>query len=229
MKKTIFSLLIALILSFSFAVCEEAAPVKVFVSITDETGAIVLALEEIEVTDTDNDGALTIADALSCAHAQKHEKGAEAFACSLTEYGISLNLLWGVDNGGSYGYCVNDMSAMSLSDPIKEGDHVKAYFYTDLIAWSDTYSFFDAASLSVKVNEETALTLSSNGYDEMWNPVVNTVAGAKIIVNGAETEVITSDDGACVLSFNAAGVYVVSAVSENINLVAPVCVITVAE
>ena len=228
--KKITSLLIALSLLFTLAFCETAPEsVNVFVSITDENGAIVLAHEEITVTDVDGNGAISIADALMKAHMDKHENGAEAFKCADTEYGISLVLLWGVDNGGSYGYCVNDMSALSLADPVNEGDHVKAYFYTDLIAWSDTYSFFDIAEAEGKVNTEFALTLSSNGYDEMWNPVVNTVAGAKITVNGIETEITTDAVGACTLTFEAAGVYVVSAVSESMNLVAPVCVITVTE
>lgn len=226
--KKILSALIALVLLISCAFCEEAAEtLNVFVSITDDTGALVLAHEEIQVTDADADGALTIADALACAHASKHENGAAAFACAQTEYGLSLTLLWGVDNGGSYGYMVNNVSPMSLSDAVKEGDHVKAYAYTDLVAWSDTYAFFNAASMEAKAGEEVALTLSANGYDEMWNPVVNAVANAKITVNGVETEVVTAEDGACVLSFTEAGVYVVSAVSESMNLVAPVCVITV--
>ncbi|MBE5791673.1 MAG: hypothetical protein IJN21_11980 [Clostridia bacterium] len=228
--KKIASLVLALVFLFSLAFAEEApAGVNAFVSITNDENALVLAYEPIFVTDQDNDGAITIADALACAHAAKHENGAEAFAYVPTEYGLSLTLLWGVDNGGSYGYMVNDASPLSLQDAIKEGDHVKAYAFTDLVGWTDTYSFFDKAALEVKVGEAVSLALSAAGYDEMWNPVVLPVEGARVTVNGAEANVATAEGGVFELTFEEAGVYVVSAASENMNLVSPVCVITVVQ
>ena len=141
--KKIASCILALICLFSFAHAEVTPEgINVFVSITDDQNNLVLAYEPVFVTDQDNDGTFTIADALACAHAQKHENGAEAFAYAPTEYGLSLTLLWGIDNGGSYGYMVNDSNPMSLSDAVYEEDHIKAYCYTDLVAWTDTYSFF---------------------------------------------------------------------------------------
>lgn len=226
--KKIASLILALVFLLSFAHAEVAPEgINVFVSITDDQNNLVLAYEPVFVTDQDNDGTFTIADALACAHAQKHENGAEAFAYAPTEYGLSLTLLWGVDNGGSYGYKLNDENAMSLSDVISEGSHVKAYAYTDLVAWSDTYSFFDKPVCEVKAGEAVSLVLSAAGYDEMWNPIVLSVEGAKITVNGEEANAVTAADGSFELTFTEAGVYTVSAVSETMNLVAPVCVITV--
>lgn len=226
--KKIASILIALVLLSSLAFSETAVEgVNVFVSITDDANALVLAHESIFVTDQDQDGAITIADALSAAHAQKHEKGAAAFGYASTEYGLSLTLLWGVDNGGSYGYMVNDMSPMSLSDAVKEGDHVKAYAYTDLIAWTDTYSYFDKAALDVKAGEKVSLSLLAAGYDEAWNPIVLGVEGAKVLVNGEEANIVTAEGGAFEIAFETAGAYTVSAISENMNLVAPVCVVNV--
>lgn len=227
MKKIAF-LVLALVFLFSFAYAEVASEgISVFVSITDDQNALVLAYESVFVTDQDGDGAYTIADALACAHAQKHENGAEAFAYAPTEYGLSLTRLWGIENGGSYGYKINDENAMSLSDAVNDGDHVKAYVYTDLVAWSDTYSFFNKPACEAKAGEAISLTLSAAGYDEMWNPIVLSVEGAKITVNGEETNAVTAADGSFELSFTDGGVYVVSAVSETMNLVAPVCVITV--
>ena len=224
--KKIASILIALVLLSSLAFSETAVEgVNVFVSITDDANALVLAHESIFVTDLDQDGAITIADALFCAHAQKHEMGAAAFGYASTEYGLSLTLLWGIDNGGSYGYMVNDMSAMSLSDAVKEGDHVKAYAYTDLIAWTDTYSYFDKAALDVKAGEKVSLSLLAAGYDEAWNPIVLGVEGAKVLVNGEEANIVTAEGGAFEIAFETAGAYIVSAVSETMNLVAPVCVV----
>ena len=124
---------------------------------------------------------------------------------------------------------VNDASPLSLQDAIKEGDHVKAYAFTDLVGWTDTYSFFDKAALEVKVGEAVSLALSAAGYDEMWNPVVLPVEGARVTVNGAEANVATAEGGVFELTFEEAGVYVVSAASENMNLVSPVCVITVVQ
>ncbi|MBO7666544.1 MAG: hypothetical protein J6S70_03845, partial [Clostridia bacterium] len=96
--------------------------------------------------DADADGVLTISDALYAAHEAAYEGGAAAgFAAATTEYGLSLTKLWGVENGGSYGYFVNDNSAMSLADPLSDGDEVVAFIYT-AADWSDAYSFFDVKS-----------------------------------------------------------------------------------
>jgi len=226
--KKIASLILALVFLFSLGYAEVAPEgVNVFVSITNDENELVLAYEPVFVTDQDNDGKITIADALSEAHALKHENGAEAFSYAQTEYGLSLTLLWGVDNGGSYGYMVNDASPLSLSDEVKDGDHVKAYAFTDLIAWSDTYSFFSKPACEIKAGETVSLALSAAGYDEMWNPVVLPVEGAKVMVNGEESNVVSAEGGAVELTFEKAGVYVVSAVSETMNLVKPVCVVTV--
>lgn len=225
------SLLLALLLCCSFALAEAPAQpaltALVHVSVTDGEGALTMAYVPVEVTDADADGVLTICDALAAAHAQHHPDGASAFAFAATEYGLSVTRLWGVENGGSYGYCLNDASAWSLADPITDGDHVKAYVYTDLTAWSDTYCFFAAPAAELTVNQELALRLNANGYDEMWNPVVLPVSGAELTVNGLETGVLTGAEGTAALTFSEPGVYVVSARSSTQTLVAPVCVVTV--
>ena len=227
MKKFLSALLTLMLLLSCVAFAEEAS--TVYVSISDDTGALVLAYAPVELTDVDGDGALTICDALMAAHVTYHEAGAEAFLAEATEWGLSLYRLWNVENGGSYGYMLNDASAWSLVDPIQPGDHVKAYAYTDLMAWSDTYSCFAAPVAAAVVNEEIALTLSANGYDENWNPVTLPVFGAVLTVNGEKTEVVTDENGNAVLTFAEAGVYTVSAVSDTMTLVPPVCIVTVTE
>lgn len=231
--KKLFALILALVLLPCAALAETAtdapAQAEVYVSITDGEGALVLACQPVIVTDADGDGTLTIHDALAAAHAAHHPEGAAAFATAQTEYGLSMVKLWGVDNGGSYGYYLNDASAWSLADPVKDGDHVKAYAYTDLIAWSDTYCYFDAPMMTAAAGEEIPLTLSAAGYDEMWNPVTLPVEGAAITVNGGDADIMTDAAGRAVLIFAEPGVYVVSAVSQHQTLVAPVCVITVTE
>lgn len=220
---------LSLLLVFLFAAASALAvePANVLVTITDDTGAIVLACRSVAVTDADEDGALTINDALLCAHTDNNENGAEAYQSENTEYGLSLTRLWGVENGGSYGYYVNDASAWSLLDPVKEGDHVKAFVYTDLTAWSDTYTFFNAPMLTVKAGEAAELVLSAAGFDESYAPITLAVEGAAITVNGEATELVTNAEGKVSLTLNGAGVYTISATSAAMTMVAPVCIITV--
>ena len=223
-------LILAAVLMFALipAYANEAEKeITAFVSITNDTGALCLAAEEITVTDVDQDGALTIHDAIYCAHVQKHELGAEAFLTENTQWGISMIRLWNVENGGSYGYYLNDASAWSMADPIQAGDHVKAYAYTDMETWSDTYSFFDVLFAEANVGAEIALTLSAAGFDANFAPIALKVENAVLTVNGEQTAVKTDAEGKAVLSFKEAGEYVISAESEEMNLVAPVCVITV--
>ena len=226
--KKFLSLLLAVWMLVSLTASAEAAP-TVYVSISDDTGALVLAYVPVALTDADGDGALTICDALMLAHAAHHPEGTEAFLAEQTEWGLSLYKLWGVENGGSYGYMLNDASAWSLVDPVKDGDHVKAYAFTDLTAFSDTYCYFTAPVAAAAVNSEITLTLNAAGYDEAWNPVTLPVAGATLTVNGEKTDVVTDETGNAVLTLAEAGIYTVSAVSETMTLVPPVCIVTVTE
>lgn len=205
----------------AFAAGESA---KVYVTVFDGS-KVQLAWEEITVTDTDADGTLTVNDALFAAHEAKFSGGAAAgYASSLTEYGISLNKLWGSENGGSLGYCVNNASALSLSDPVKDGDLVYAYAYTDLAAWSDMYTYFDATSLQGEKGDEVTLTLSGAGFDAEWNPVVLPIEGAKITVDGKDTGVVTDAEGKAVVTLDDTGRQLISATSDSAVLVPPVCV-----
>lgn len=227
--KKILSTLLALAMLVSLTTFAEEAP-TVHVSVTTDTGALVLAYAPVPLSDADGDGALTICDALMAAHTAYHPDGAEAFLAEDTEWGKSMYRLWGVENGGSYGYCVNDASAMSLVDPVKAGDHIKAYAYTDLTNFSDTYSYFNAPVAAVAVNAEIVLTLSASGYDEAWNPVTYAVQGAFLIVDGeVYDDVVTDTEGQFVLTFPEAGKYTISAVSNDLTLVPPVCIVTVTE
>lgn len=227
--KKFLSLLLAMLMLVSLTASAETAAPTVFVSISDDAGSLVLAHVAVTVSDGDGDGLLTICDALMAAHAAYHPDGADAFLAEDTEWGKSLYVLWGVDNGGSYGYMLNDASPMSLLDAVTDGDHVKAYAFTDLMNYSDTYAYFTAAVAAAAVNAEVALTLNAAGYDANWNPVVHPVAGAVLTVNGEKTDAVTDDSGHAALTFTEAGVYTVSAVSETMTLVPPVCIVTVTE
>lgn len=224
MKKTLAVLLAALmLLALVPAVAEEAEAPVVYVTIAN--GELVAAQIEVELTDVDEDGALTIADALYLAHEAAFEGGAEAgFADAMGEYGLMLTKLWGVENGGSYGYYVNNEAAMGLADPLEDGDFVNAFVYTDTAAFSDTYAFFDEFDA---LAGEVTLTLYAAGYDANWAPVTNPVAGAVITVNGEKTEAVTDENGKATLTVQAGDV--VSAVSDSQPLVPPCCVILAVE
>ena len=217
MKNTII-LVLTLVLLCAFANAET-----IYVTISDGQGKLALAHEAFEVSDTDADGAITICDALVSAHEAAYAGGAEAgFKTMDTDYGISLDRLWGVENGGSYGYYLNNLSPNSLLDAVKDGDHLYAYAFTDLESWSDTFCFFDFAAIETSADFE--LTLTSQGYDADWNVVYAPVEGAVITVNGEDSGFVTDADGKAKIGLKDAGEYVISAHSDQINLVPPVCI-----
>ena len=229
MKKLLILLMTLLLcaLCASAALCEagETNP-TVCVSITDDTGALVLAREAVLLTDADSDGVLTINDALICAH-EAHPDGAAAYATAQTEFGLSMMKLWGVENGGSYGYYLNDAMANSLTEPVSEGDHVKAYAFTDLTGFTDTYCWFDTPMAEAAPGGSLTLTLNAAAFDESFAPVTLPVEGATLMVNGIPTEAMTDAQGVATLTFAEAGTYLVTADSPLLNLVDPVCIVTV--
>lgn len=220
--KKLFTLILTAAMLFALAapVFAEDGDTVVYVSIAN--GDLMLAYEPITVTDADGDGVLTVNDALISAHDAKYEGGAEAgYSSANSDYGLSLYKLWGIENGGSYGYFVNNASAMSLLDPVKNGDHVYAYVYTDLVAYSDTYSYFDAEF----TDEGLSLTLNYSGYDANWMPVTAPVAGAVITIDGVATEYVTDENGKVTLPTDVIFVdkiLTVSAKSDAMTLVPPV-------
>lgn len=231
MKKTIALVLAVILILSTCVICagaEEILPAEpqyVFVTIADQNGSTVITAAEIAVTDIDDDGILTINDALYCAHEEYYDGGAKAgYATKKTEYGLSLDKLWGSANGGSYGYYVNNVSAWSLTDPIKGDDYIAAFCYTDLVGWSDHYSYFDRCNEIVALDEEITLTYSEAGYDEEWNPVTLPVEGATITVNDQKTDIKTDKDGKATFKFDSLGLNIVSAAVEGKNLVKPVFV-----
>ena len=196
--------------------CGTALAENVFVTVTNGQGEICLAWENVEVTDADGDGALTLYDALYCAHEAFYDGGAAAgFAAEDQGYGPSLTKLWGEDNGGSYGYCVNNVPAISLADPISEDDHIHAYAYQDLEAWSDQFSYFESAPVD-PARGLMSLTLMALGYDEDWNTVSAPVAGAKLIINGEDSGLVTDESGCVRIDYSDSDPFPMVANGENI-------------
>lgn len=195
----------------------EEASAKVYVTIGN-AGKTVVAAEAVTVKDLDSDGKLTIDEALYAAHEQFYNGGAAAgYANETTQYGLSLKTLWGVTNGGGYGYYVNDGFAMSLSDPVKEGDYLNAFVYQDLDKWSDRYAYFDVRTLpDAKQGDTVTLKLSEMVFGADGAPVPGPVANAVITVDGEETAYKTDADGKVDLKLEKAGSVQISAKADHI-------------
>ncbi len=230
-KRRIVSMLtvLALVLTMMPAVAAadtDAGTAEVYVTVTDHEGELVMIQEKITVTDADVDGELTINDALYNAHEATYEGGAAAgYGSALTSWGLSITKLWG-DTSGAFGYCVNDVPANGLTDPVRDGDYVNAYIYTDQIGWSDSYSYFDKKNITAKAGENVDLTLLYVCYDANWNKVSYPVKGAVITVDGNDTEFVTDENGEVEITLDES-THLISAYSDTQNLVPAVCMATV--
>lgn len=229
MKKIIsvlFCMLFALSF-FGFSAFATPTPHSVYVSISDEKGELVLAYAPVVMNDEDGDGTLTVNDALIGAHKEYYKDGAVGFVSEETAYGCSITKLWGFAEGSAYGYYVNDSSAMSCYDPIKAGDHIKAFVYTDTESFSDLYCFFDVTTVSAEINDTVTLTLYANTYDANWNIVKTPVSGAEILIDGKASGIMTDANGKAEISVKAWRDFKVSAKSDSETLVAPICIVRV--
>ena len=225
----------------SFTAFAEEESVTVNVTVTDGNGNFGMALTPVKVTDIDGDGALTINDALFIAHENNFEGGAEAgYASSEGQYGLFLTKLWGTENGGSYGYYLNDKAASSLGDKVSDGDFISAYVYQDTTGFSDKYTFFDQkAAKAESYTEGITLTLYSVVFDENWTPVNVPAENLEITVSqypvnsysdiNTKTGFRTDENGRVKVTFDTPGSYYLSAKSEDSTIVPPICRVNVAE
>ena len=220
----------------AFAVSLAAVPFSVFavsadscdVYVTISNGEHKIVMEKVTVTDIDSDGALTINDALYNAHESFYDGGAEAgYATEKTKWGLSLTKLWGVVNGGSYGYYVNNSMAWSLTDAVADGDHISAYVYTDARNYTDTYTFFDANTLDVASGSDFDVTLKMMVFNSDGNAVAVPLEGAVITIDGEATDITTDANGKATIPTSAAGTFLISATSSTTLIVPPALMLNV--
>ncbi len=141
--KRVAAFAIALLLCASLLPAAAADSVEINVTISS-AGELVVINKPVTVADKDGDGALTVNDALIAAHDAYYSGGSAAgYKASKGNWGLSIDKLWGIENGGSYGYYLNNGMCMSLTDTVKDGDYLAAYSFSDLTNWSDCYSYFD--------------------------------------------------------------------------------------
>lgn len=205
---------------------ESADSCDVYVTITNGEHKIVM--EEVTVTDTDGDGALTVSDALYNAHEEFYDGGAEAgYATEMTKWGLSLMKLWGVANGGSYGYYLNNQMCWSLTDTVADGDYLSAFVFTDTRTFSDAYSFFDANTLDIALGSDFDVTLSKMTFSADGVAAAVPVAGAVITIDGEATDIKTDANGKATIPTSKAGSFVISAASATETLVPPAMIVNV--
>lgn len=220
MKKIISIVITVLMLVTLLGVAAFAATDAddvVYVSISDGNGIVVaneaVSLSSLEKADVE--------------HALKavHEKHGKTLATAESTYGPMITALWSVENGGAYGYYINNASAWNLADELKAGDTLYAFVYSDATYYSDVYSFFSSSAVSGKKGETVEVTLTYYTYDADWNLVSAPLAGATLTLDGEALDVKTDASGKATVKLTKSGT--LSAKAEGITLVPPVCVVTV--
>ena len=225
MKKLLSVMLAFLMITGCMSITSFAGndSATVYVSVSNK-GQLATAQVKVTVTDIDGDNALTVNDALYAAHEASYSGGAkEGYGYYVhKDYGLSISKLWG-DTSGNFGYYINNSSCWSLSDPVKNGDYLNAFVYSDSKKYSDKYCFFNCYKLTADAGSDVELTLSYAGYDANWAPVTLPVADAEITVDGTKTGIRTDANGKATIQINGAGEHIISAVSSSEILVPPVC------
>lgn len=243
--KRVLSLFLCLVVAlgacnfFALAESEEVNTIKTYITISRYGGIVedkdgnLLAQAEVEL---DGKSSYNLDDVFKKAHELYYDGGEESgYASATGEWGQYITEFWG-DESGNFGYQVNsgEESVLGLSHEAEDGDYIDVCIYKNVYPDTESYSRFDELKKELYVNEQTELILSQAGYDENWNTVFSPCADAVITVNGAEREILTDADGKALISFDAEGEYIVSAVkSKEVEgqsvpaITAPICVVTV--
>lgn len=159
----------------------------------------------------------TIDGALIAVHDLLYSGGAAAgYETADSAWGLSITKLWGVANGGSYGYMIRRggevVMPMSLADKLQNGDHIDFLIYQNAYPDTEAYAFFAETAVSAVTNESfTVKLIAQDGYDASWNPVFAPCAGAAILLDGVATAAVTDDNGEAQITVSAAGTHTVTA------------------
>ena len=175
-----------------------------------------MANKKLIVEDIDNDGKVTVDEALVAAH--------KAFN---SEDGYSapngyVSKLWGVESTNNL-FFVNDVGIPYgvAKDTVANGDRLVASINKDNVYYADWYTYFDETEKSVDVGEEFILSL--NGFygmaytDEEKVSVPLNGISVGIWKDGAFDTIedkVTDDEGKIILSFEEEGTYYITASGE---------------
>lgn len=149
------------------------------------------------------------------------------------DYGLYVTKFWGKETS-NLGYQINGGKKYvgGLDTAVNNGDCVDVSIYQNYYPNTENYTVFESYKDDAYVNEPFEVKLSQASYDENYNLVFSPCVGAKIVVNGSETEVTTDSEGKALLSFDTAGNYIVSAKKTKLSdenevtaITAPVCLV----
>ena len=194
----------------AFSAAAEDGQISVRVTIGKE-GTLVLPCETVTVKDYDSDGSYTIDEVLKATHEQFYKGDGTGYEAQNTDWGLSVRTLWGVTNGGSFGYAVNDVMSMSLSDKVKDGDYLSAYSFQDVTGFTDHYAYFDVHELKdAKQGDTVTLKLTEIAYKPDWTTELKPVPNAVITLDGQDTEFKTDENGSVSVKLDKAGEQIIS-------------------
>lgn len=229
MKKTLITALVLLLcLAMPITAMADSDTISVYVTIAvagefaEDTNGNIVVSKEIETSDVDGDGAITLNDAFVSAHEQLAPNGSDDYASYESQYGTSIAKLWG-DESGAFGYCVNNVPAMSAGDSIKDGDRITAYVYADTVNYSDSYTWFTQYEIPAEPGEEVTLSLKTYTYDANWNAVESPCVGAELTVykdGNVVTSGTTDENGNESFVFED-GLYVIMATAADGSYIVP--------
>ena len=224
----VFAMVLGMVPMTALASDNEAAePIGVFMTFADN-GQIVevegekLFNAEVEVSDVNADGKLTIGEAFAAFHEQWYD-GEDGYAETDTETLTGwVTKFWGKAATG-FSYALNNGWARSTQDEIKAGDLLSVYFaqsgsdtnYCDLLTW------FEEAEYTAEAG--TAMTFAVSGVSIMKSGEVNgEIVNATAVPEGAAVTVYdstgaavadlattTDAEGKFSVTFSAAGEYTV--------------------
>lgn len=258
--KKISSLILSLAMAFgvmpSATLAEEVtlaedATVYMTVSnrgfIAEANDESIMANKEVTVTDINEDGKLTVDEALVAAHkAYNSEDGYIANSGYVSK-------LWGEETGNILCFINNvGLTAGVTVDTINDGDYLVASVNQDNKYYADWYTFFDNTETEVKVNEEFTLNLKGHLGMAYKEEDFKNIALSNITIgvweNGefkAIEDKITDENGDVSLSFSEVGTYFITAdgkvpdevtdwfhnttLTVDCPIIAPVCKVSVVQ
>ena len=211
-------MMVVFVPTFAFAAGgDEDEGITVFMTVSDQ-GTIAqtkdnepMAWKEVNVTDQDDDGKLTFHDALVAAH-EKYN-ASNGYAVSNSGWVTSL---WGVENNpAGYSAIQNDgtTNLVTLAE-IEDGDYLVASINQDTELYADWAAFFDKKGVSSTVGKTVNLKLQ--GFAAMTKNDPANGKNVKVTYSDLDDpenngEATTDENGDVNLTFNKAGIYLVTA------------------
>ena len=212
---------------------EAAADAAVYVTVSNR-GQLGMAYEEVTVSDLNQDGKLTVDEALYAAHTV-YGKGYASENGTVTK-------LWDEETS-NVSFFLNHKSLSSdvSADTVSDGDYLVASVDQDDANDYDKYSRFDVMEKTVSAGSAFTLTLTDDAGNALAGMEIGLSDGSG---NTTMTGLITDVNGAVTLRLDQEGLYCITAkgtvVESSIDvntmeitsietpIIAPVCLVTVA-